>query len=143
MSVGKFFLDTNILVYSFESNSPHKMEIARRLIREAVDLGRGVISYQVIQEFFNVAFRRFSTPMSQGEALLYYSSTLRPLFAVGFSPVLLFRAIRVRDEHQVSWYDSLIFAAALESGCGVLYSEDFQHNAIIEGLRVQNPFLSK
>jgi predicted nucleic acid-binding protein len=141
MSGGRFFLDTNIFVYSFEVNSPRKLEIARSLLREASHHGCGVISYQVIQEFFNVAFRRFPSPMSQDDAFMYFNNIFRPILAVSFSPALLFRAIRIRDERKVSWYDSLIFAAAADTECEVLYSEDFQHGAVIEGVRIENPFL--
>ena len=141
MSGGRFFLDTNVLVYCFLAESPRKKQAAVDLVREAVDFGRGVISYQVVQEFFSVAFTRFPTPMSQGEALLYFSSVLRPLMGVMFSPALLLHAIRIRDQHRTSWYDALIVAAALESECEILYSEDFQHGRAIEGLKIQNPFL--
>ena len=60
---GKYFLDTNIFVYSFDSSAPAKRERALGLIREAVATGAGVMSYQVVQEFFNVALGRFSRPM--------------------------------------------------------------------------------
>jgi predicted nucleic acid-binding protein len=141
MKGGRFFLDTNVFVYSFETNEPRKLRSARNLISEAITTGRGVISYQVVQEFFNVAFRKFPTPFSQSEALMYFSSTLRPLLSVSFSPALLFRAIRIRETHYVSWYDSLIFAAALETECDTLYSEDFQDGLNVDGLTIQNPFL--
>lgn len=141
MSGGKYFLDTNIFVYSFDSSAPRKVKIADRLIDEAVASGRGVISYQVIQEFFNVALKKFPDHMTQEDAQVYFSNVFRPLFGASFSPALIFRAIRISSDYQLSWYDSVIFAAALETDCEVLYSEDFQHGSTVEGIRVQNPFL--
>ena len=61
---GRFFLDTNIFVYSFDASSPKKAAQARKLIRSAIETLGGIVSYQVVQEFFNVALRRFSKPMS-------------------------------------------------------------------------------
>ncbi|HEY4902799.1 MAG TPA: hypothetical protein VIH89_04940 [Candidatus Sulfotelmatobacter sp.] len=57
---GRFFLDTNIFVYTFDVKASAKTKQAVQLIREAVDTGRGIVSYQVVQEFFNVALRRFT-----------------------------------------------------------------------------------
>lgn len=142
MSADKFFLDTNIFVYSFEFSSPRKVQIADGLIDQAVVSGRGVVSYQVVQEFFSVALRKFPTRMTHAEAQTFFSNVFRPLYAVSFSPALMFRAIQMVHEHQLSWYDSIILAAAIESDCQILYSEDFQHGRTIEGVRLQNPFLS-
>ena len=67
MSV-RFLLDTNILAYAFDAKSPAKARRAAQLIRQAADTGNGVVSYQVVQEFFNLAFRRFQNPMNVAEA---------------------------------------------------------------------------
>jgi len=71
---GKFFLDTNIFVYAFDVAAPAKARKATRLVRDAVDTGKGIVSYQVVQEFFNVALRRFAQPMSVAEAEQYLMS---------------------------------------------------------------------
>jgi predicted nucleic acid-binding protein len=102
--------------------------------------GEGIISYQVVQEFFSVAFRRFPQAMSVAEAEQYLVTVLRPLLAVHSSPTLYFEALRIAEKHRLSWYDSLIVAAALEGNCETLYSEDLQHGRTIEGLRIENPF---
>jgi len=137
---GRFFLDTNIFVYAFDLKAAAKQETAGGLIRRAADTGEGVISYQVVQEFFSVAFRRFSQPMSAAEAEQYLTTVLRPLLAVHSSPAIYFQALRIREEHRISWYDSLIVAAALEGRCETLYSEDFQPGRKIGNLRIENPF---
>jgi predicted nucleic acid-binding protein len=137
---GRFFLDTNLFVYTFDATAPSKAKKAAQLIRRAADTGEGIISYQVVQEFFSVAFRRFAQPMSVPEAEQYLMTVLRPLLAVHSSPAIYFEALRLGEKHRISWYDSLIVAAALEGQCDKLYSEDLQHGRKIEGLRIENPF---
>lgn len=136
----RFFLDTNLFVCTFDSSAPAKAKKATQLIRRAADTGEGIISYQVVQEFFSVAFRRFTQPMSVAEAEQYLITVLRPLLAVHSSPAIYFEAMRIAEKHRISWYDSLIVAAALEGQCEKLYSEDFQHGRRIGTLRIENPF---
>src|ERR1700751_681151 len=68
---GRFFLDTNIFVHSSDASSPKKAAQARKLIRSANETRGGIVSYQVMQEFFNIALRRFSKPMSGVDAEQY------------------------------------------------------------------------
>src|SRR5205807_6977718 len=124
---GRFFLDTNIFVYSFDRSSPAKARRAAQLIREAVAMRKGIISYQVVQEFFNVALRCFAPPMTVMDAEQYLRTVFRPLLTVHSSEALYGNAFRLADRYHLPWYDSLIVAAANEGKCGVLYSEDFQH----------------
>jgi predicted nucleic acid-binding protein len=90
---GKFFLDTNVFVYVFDATAPAKAGKAARLVRNAVDTGKGIVSYQVVQEFFNVALRRFAQPMSGAEAEQYLITVLRPLLAIHSSPALYVEAL--------------------------------------------------
>jgi predicted nucleic acid-binding protein len=138
---GRFFLDTNIFAYAFDAKSPAKAKRAAQLIRQAADTGNGVVSYQVVQEFFNVAFRRFQQPMKVAEAEQYLITVFRPLLAVHSSPALYVEAMRIEGRYRLAWYDCIIVAAALQSQCEVLYSEDLQHDQDIESLRIENPFL--
>jgi predicted nucleic acid-binding protein len=137
---GRFFLDTNIFVYTFDASAPANAAKATALVRDAIKTRTGVISYQVVQEFFNVAMRRFETPMSAAEADQYLAATFRPLLAVHSSPALFSEAIRLGSKFQLSWYDSLIVAAAIEAQCEVLYSEDLQHGQRLESVTIANPF---
>ena len=138
---GRFFLDTNVFVYSFDASAPAKARRARQLIRRAVATGKGIVSYQVAQEFFNVALRRFAQPMAVAEAEQYLATVFRPLMAVHSSQTLLAEALRLSDRYRLSWYDALIVAAALEGQCSLLYSEDLQHGQRFGDLQVENPFL--
>lgn len=136
----RFFLDTNIFVYSFDSAESAKSLRANELIRDALASGKGVVSYQVVQEFLNVALRRFARPMTPLQTEQYLSITLIPLLAVHSSRSLYLQALRFCRDHSVSWYDSLILAGALEARCKILFSEDFQSGQRFGDLRVENPF---
>jgi predicted nucleic acid-binding protein len=138
---GRFFLDTNIFVYSLDPNSRSKAARASELIRRAISTGKGVVSFQVAQEFFNVAFRRFAQPMNAVEAEQYLLTVFRPLLAINSSQGLYSDALHLFGSHRLSWYDALIVAAAIQGECDVLYSEDLQHGRRFEGLRIENPFL--
>jgi predicted nucleic acid-binding protein len=138
---GRFFLDTNIFAYTFDAKAPAKAKTAAQLVRQAANTGQGIVSYQVVQEFFNVALRRFVEPMSVAEAEQYLITVFRPLLAVHSSPALYVEALRITGKHRIRWYDSLIVAAALEGQCETLYTEDLQHGWKIEGLRIENPFV--
>jgi predicted nucleic acid-binding protein len=137
----RFFLDTNIFVYTFDPNAPSKRRKAAQLIRHAADTGEGIVSYQVVQEFFNLALRRFPQPMSVAEAEQYLISVFRPVLAINSSPALYLEGLLIAGKYHLSWYDSLIVAAAREGQCEVLYSEDLQHGRKIEEIRIENPFL--
>lgn len=136
----RFFLDTNIFVYSFDSRSAAKAKVATQLIRRAVSTRKGLVSYQVVQEFFNVALRRFEQPMTPAEAEQYLSIMFRPLLTVQSSLTLYSQALALTGKHRLSWYDSLIVSAAMEGQCKILYSEDLQDGQYFGELRVVNPF---
>jgi predicted nucleic acid-binding protein len=137
---GRFFLDTNIFVYSFDPTAPSKSQRANELILEGIQNARGVISYQVIQEFFNLALRKFQHPLTASEAEQYLATVFGQFAYVPSSARLFFQALRIADKSHLAWYDSLIVAAALESNCTTLYTEDLQHGERFGELRVNNPF---
>ncbi len=137
----RFFLDTNIFVYSFDQAAPVKARRATQLIREALTTQKGVISYQVVQEFFNVALKRFSQPMQAADAGQYLSAVFRPLLAVHSSQALYAEALFLHAQRGLSWYDSLIVSAAIQVRCEILFSEDLQHGQRFGSLEVRNPFL--
>jgi predicted nucleic acid-binding protein len=137
----RFFLDTNIFVYMFDPAATSKAQVSERIVRTGIRTRKGVVSYQVVQEFFNLAFKKFRPPMSAADAYNYFISPLRPLLKVSFSQALVFQAISIREKHSIPWYDALILAAAIESECKILYSEDFQHGRKLEGVKILNPFI--
>jgi predicted nucleic acid-binding protein len=137
----KFFLDTNIFVYTFDDRDPGKRDRARALVAEALTESRGTISYQVVQEFLNAALRKFSKPLTAADADRYLTVVLEPLCAVFAGFDLYHQAIDISERWKYSFYDSLIIASALQADCAVLYSEDLQHGQKIGSLRILNPFV--
>src|SRR5882672_4914163 len=137
----KCFLDTNILIYSVDQASPAKQIRARRLVTDSATSKGGVISYQVVQEFVNVALRKFQGIVLRPDLDSFLQGVLFPMMAVPSSPWLFLDALRLYDSISVSWYDALIVAAALQGKCQILYSEDMQHGRRFGDLVVENPFL--
>jgi predicted nucleic acid-binding protein len=136
-----FFLDTNISVYCFDTTEPRKCEIAKDLVAYGASSGLGVVSYQVLQEFCNVASasKRLALPAERITA--YLTQLLHPMNKISPSVALLGQALAVRHDTGYSFYDSLIIAAAVQFGCTKLYSEDMQHGQQVNGLTIVNPFL--
>ncbi|MCB0840847.1 MAG: PIN domain-containing protein [Bacteroidetes bacterium] len=137
---GRYFLDTNIIVYSFDHNNPDKQKTAQELIFQALKTGNGLISYQIIQEFINVSTRKFAQPLSLPDVVKYYEQVLEPLFEIIPSSELYMKALEITDRWKYSFYDSLVISAALEGNCSILYSEDLQDGQKIEQLKIVNPF---
>lgn len=137
----KAFLDTNIFAYSFDRSNKSKRQLASDLIKHQLENGTGVISYQVVQEFINVSYRKFKSPMSLQELERYIENVFSHLWQVYSSKDLIYSAIGVKEQFKFSFYDSLIIAAALEAGCSTLYSEDLQHKQNIYSVQIIDPFI--
>jgi predicted nucleic acid-binding protein len=137
----KYFLDTNIFVYSLDPAGPHKARSAEALVTRGVDSRLGVISYQVVQEFMNVSLSQFRATMTVTELELYFFKVLLPMMTIPSSSGLFLEALRLQKANQIGWYDSLIVAAAIQGGCEILYSEDLQHGQRFGDLIIQDPFL--
>ena len=137
----RFFLDTNIFVYSFDRSAATKAQKATQLIRKALTTQKGMISYQVVQEFFNVALRKFSQPMKAADAEQYLGTVFRPLLGVHSSQALYAEALHLQAKSGLSWYDSLIVSAAIKAQCDFLFTEDLQHGQRFGSLQIMNPFL--
>src|SRR5580698_792339 len=138
---GRAFLDTGVFVYDVDTSAPRaKRAIARDLVRDAVTHRRSVISYQIIQEFLNVATGKFAATISVPDAQAYVDTVFRPLLAIHSTVELFHEALDIGARYRISWYDSLVVAAACEAKRSVLYSEDLSHGTKLNGVRVENPF---
>lgn len=140
---GKVFLDTNIFIYSVDASPGQKAKaaIARELIQRHIRGGTGVISMQVLQEFFQVATQKIQVPLSIEDALEYLSymaalETVYPDFTLLVNAVYLLKRLRL------SLWDALIVQAAAASNCSLLLTEDLQDGLHVGGLAVRNPFIS-
>jgi len=136
------FLDTNIFVYSFDDRDKRKQQRARSLIVDALSSNDGLISFQVVQEFISVATRKFATPLTAQDCGRYLDEVLAPMCEVFPSIALYHQALDVHQRWQLSFYDALIVAAALQGDCSVLYTEDLHHGLKIQALTVTNPFIA-
>src|ERR1700722_2091122 len=119
----RYFLDTNIFVYSLDPVDPGKARIAEEMVTRGVASRLGVVSYQVVQEFMNVSLRQFKATMTVTELDLYFFKVLLPMMTIPSSSGLFLEALRLQRTNQIAWYDSLIVAAAIQGDCQVLYSE--------------------
>ncbi|MGD0546416.1 MAG: type II toxin-antitoxin system prevent-host-death family antitoxin [Terracidiphilus sp.] len=132
------FLDTNILLYGDDLAYPAKQQRALDLILEHRTQRTGVVSLQVIQEYFVNATRKLG--LDPGFARQKVESYCR--FAV-VEPVAtdILAAIDIHRLHRISYWDALVLHCARKAGCRVVLSEDMQHGQVIDGVRIVNPFL--
>ena len=134
------FIDTNVFIYLFDETNDRKRNIADRIVKTALETRTARISHQVVQETLNVVTRKLPSPMTAENAQRFLVQVLAPLWQIMPNIALYRRGLDVQARYGFSFYDSLIIAAALESGCTRLYSEDLQHGQQIEGLIIENPF---
>jgi predicted nucleic acid-binding protein len=137
----RFFLDTNVLVYTFDTKAPRKQKIARDLLARALKDREGIISFQVTQEFLNVALRKFKPPMTLSQAQAYLTRVLVPLCEVFPDSELYSDALSIASESGWTFYDSLVMASAAAGKCRILFSEDLQSGRIMRSVEIRNPFL--
>lgn len=133
------FVDTNVLVYARDAADPAKQEQAASWIDHLWATGAGRLSVQVLQELYVTLTRKLRPGLQAGEA----KAEIRDLMAwrpVTIGPLVLERAWSVEERFGLSFWDALIVAAAGSAGCETLLSEDLQHGAAIDGLRVLDPF---
>ena len=137
-----FFLDTNVFVYALLASEPLKKHRALELVEQALGSHTGCTSYQVIQEFANVATRKFAQRFTADQCKQFIDAAMEPLNRVASSNALVSTALDLQAETRYSFYDCMVLAAALQAGADVLYTEDLQHGQWIRGtLRIVNPFL--
>ena len=134
----KIFFDSNILVYSADERDLQKKEIASRLINEITATGRGVISTQCLQEFFNVAVKKLN--LKKNEAKEYVEFFTDIFSVVQVSVPLILNAVDISIKTQFSFWDSLVLSTANENNCIIVYSEDLNDGQIVGGTKILNPF---
>lgn len=137
---GKYFIDTNIILYSFDSRYPEKQAAAIKIISGALNDNMGVISYQVIQEFCNVACSKFSSAMKISDCRLYIRDFLEPICEIYPTIDLFTEALSIKEETSLGFYDALIVASSVRANCRTLLSEDMNHGQEIRGVKILNPF---
>ena len=134
---GREFIDTNVLVYADDVRDPRKRDRARELIRALMQNRRGVLSLQVLQEFFAAATRKLGMSSQDAKRRVVLYSRFD---TVTLGPMDLFAAIDLHRLHRISIWDSLIVRAALNGNCTTLHTEDLSSGQVIESLAISNPF---
>ena len=137
---GTTFVDTNVLVYAYDATDPVKHGLARTALESLWDDGTGVLSTQVLQEFYAVATAGHKLAMQPREALeiveLYSAWPV-----VLLDPVVILNASRLHEQHQVSFWDALIVEAARLAGAHRILSEDLRAGQAFDGIRIDDPFV--
>jgi predicted nucleic acid-binding protein len=141
MADRKVFLDTNIIIYAYDVSAGDKHEIARKIMVDLWDSGLGVISTQVLQEFFVNITQKIPKPLDKRLTKDILSDLLKWDVVVNDGESIL-EAVEILLKYGYSFWDSLIIEAAIRSGSEVLLSEDLTHGQKINGLTINNPFKS-
>ena len=135
---GKYFLDTNFLVYCFSQDEAEKKQMCLKVLQDAKRSAQLVLSTQVINEFSAVMLGKFKQPPIQVKAII---DNLLLFEVVTIDANLIKDAIDIHTLHQISFWDSLIICGARAANCHTVLSEDMQHGKEIAGVTVINPFI--
>lgn len=137
---GKTSIDTNILVYCFDASEPEKKKKALKTIDELRETSSGLLSLQVLKEFFVTVTEKFPQKMNIRDAktAVIHLLSWESFFETRSS---LEKSIDFVQKHRFSFWDANILSAAILFHCRQIYSEDFQHHQTLEGLQIINPLL--
>ncbi|HUF17464.1 MAG TPA: PIN domain-containing protein [Thermoanaerobaculia bacterium] len=131
------FLDTNVLLYADDLDAGDKQHRARAILRDTLSSGEGVVSTQVLQEFFVISTRKLGVEAATARRKV---ELLGKMDLVRIDLGLILSAIDLHRLHSFSFWDALIVRSAVLAGCSILLSEDLQHGQMIDGVRIENPF---
>ena len=134
------FVDTNVLVYAHDTSEALKQPMARAVLEKLWERRTGVLSTQVLQEFYVVAtsFQKIGMrPAEAREVVETYSAW--PVVAL--VPEMLLSASQLHEHDGVAWWDALIIEAARIAGASRILTEDMQDGRELAGVRIVNPFL--
>jgi predicted nucleic acid-binding protein len=134
----KTFVDTNILVYAHDIDAQRKRELARSALRTLWTDGTGVISPQVLQEFYVTVTRKIAKPLSKKTARAVIGTY--SVWCVDVTTAEIEAAFRIEDAAKIGFWDALVVAAAVNAGATKLLSEDLNAGQTIAGVFIENPF---
>ena len=138
MSAERFSLDANVLFHAIDSNDPKRHRCAKEIILRGALEHDCSVPLQAFAEFFAAASRKGAMSVQQAGAQV---ADWQALFTTAYpTPASLSRAIRAVAEHNLSFWDALLWSVAKDGGATVLLSEDFQDGRELGGVRFRNPF---
>lgn len=132
------FLDTNVLVYCDDESEPAKQQRALEVLDEHTRARTGVVSLQVLQEYFVTACRKLGLDAGSARRKVEIFAML-DVAEPKVNDILA--AIDLHRLHGFSYWDALVLRMAKQAGCSVILTEDMQHGQMIDGVRIVNPFL--
>ena len=136
---GKTFVDTNILIYAHDKDAMEKYDIAKTILRELWSQRTGVLSMQVLQEFYVNVTRKITTPLPKDLARGVVNSYA--IWCMETTPAEISAAFQIEDESGISFWDALIVSSAVKSGATRILSEDLNAGQRIAGIPIENPFV--
>jgi len=134
--MSKVFIDTNILIYAMDKYHPEKRSRCRDLLKSLSIELKGVISTQVMQEFYVTATRKLGADPLAVKDLL---SAFERFETVLITPEIIREAVDCSILNRLSFWDSLIVSAAERASCETLWTEDLNQGQMIKGVRIENP----
>ena len=134
------FVDTNILIYAYDIDSPSKGAIAQKILLNLWLEHSGVLSMQVLQEFYVTSTRKLPSPLSKEKARTLIDHFSK--WCIDTTPEEIQRAFQIEDEAQISFWDALIVSAAIKADAERILSEDLNPGQRIAGVLIENPFAS-
>ncbi len=139
MNGNRNFVDTNILVYAHNLDADVKNEITGNILKKLWREGTGVISTQVLQEFYVTVTRKIPDPLSAAKARGILENYMAWHVELN-GPESILLASEIEERHLLSFWDSLIVAAACNAKADKILTENLNHGQIIEGVLIENPF---
>src|ERR1700735_3281188 len=139
MNAKTTFVDTNILIYAHDVDQKEKHSIARMLVTELLKTRTGVLSPQVLQEFYVNVTRKIAKPLTKRAARDIVEAFR--VWSIDTTAAEVTTAFRIEDEAKISFWDALICASALKAGAEVILSEDMNAGQKVAGIRIEHPFL--
>ena len=136
----RFFIDTNIFAYTFDNKSKKKQKISKEIISHSLSENKGIISYQVVQEFLNISTHKFKIPLNIHDSKIYLSKILFPICEIYPNKTLFELGLDIQSTTNYSFYDSMIIASAITGKCKKLYTEDLSNGKVIQSVTIINPF---
>ena len=136
-------IDTNVLVYVFDHGDPSRQDQAIRVLQHLQLSGSGQLSAQSLAEFCAVTTRRLHPLLTRAEAAAHVERLARAFRVLDVTPMIVIEAARGARDHDLAYYDAQIWAAARLNQIPIVFSEDFNTGATLEGVRFVNPFAAE